>query len=88
MKRKILFALVGAFLLHILYFSAQLLIGIVKTFLYQPQFAPDAVVLQNEISFGVITRESPILLLGSYFVVALLIFGLINLKKKGVNNID
>ncbi|MGN7478826.1 hypothetical protein ACTHOQ_13315 [Solibacillus silvestris] len=82
MKRKILFALIGALLLHILYFAAQILFGIMQTLLYRPQFAPNVEVLQSEITFGVITRESPMLLFGSYLVVALLLFGLLILKKE------
>ncbi|MER2113438.1 MAG: hypothetical protein ABS960_12165 [Solibacillus isronensis] len=82
MKRKILFAFFGALLLHILYFTAQLLIGLVQTFFYKPQFAPDTVVLQSEMAFGFVNQESPILLLGSYIGVALLIFAVLSLKKE------
>ncbi|AMO87649.1 hypothetical protein B857_03230 [Solibacillus isronensis B3W22] len=66
MKRKILFAFIGALMLHILYFAAQLLIGLIQTLFYKPQFAPDKVVLQNEMAFGFINQGSPIFLLGSY----------------------
>ena len=88
MKRKILFAFIGALLLHILYFTAQLLIGLVQTFFYKPQFAPNMVELQSEITFGFVNQGSPILLLGSYIGVALLIFAVLSLKMKGVNSID
>ncbi|MCM3723136.1 hypothetical protein [Solibacillus isronensis] len=88
MKRKFLFAIIGALLLHILYFTAQLLIGLVQTFFYKPQFAPDTVVLQSEMTFGFVNQGSPILLLGSYIGVAILIFGVLSLKKKGVSSID
>lgn len=88
MKRKILFAFIGALLLHILYFATQLLIGLVQTFFYKPQFAPDTVVLQSEMAFGFINQGSPIFLLGSYIGVAFLIFAVLSIKKKGVNSID
>ena len=88
MKRKFLLAFAGALLLHILYFAVQLLIGLIQTFFYKPQFAPDTAVLQSELAFGFISQGSPIILLGSYMGVALLIFVVLNLKKKGVNNID
>ncbi|WP_339197021.1 hypothetical protein MKY27_01225 [Solibacillus sp. FSL R5-0449] len=52
MKRKILFAFIGALLLHILYYAILLLIGLVQTFFYKPQFAPDTVGLQSEMVFG------------------------------------
>lgn len=85
MKRKILFAFIGALMLHILYFAAQLLIGLIQTLFYKPQFAPDTVVLQNEVAFGFINQGSPI---GSYIGVALLIYAVLSLKRKGVNSID
>ncbi|WP_342574702.1 hypothetical protein MHH37_01460 [Solibacillus sp. FSL K6-1781] len=88
MKRKILFAFIGALLLHILYFAAQLLIGLIQTYFYKPQFAPDPVVLQSEVAFGLVNQGSAIYLLGSYIGVALLLFAILSLKKKGVNNID
>ncbi|MFL0583081.1 hypothetical protein ACH0B6_10935 [Solibacillus silvestris] len=88
MKRKILFAFIGALLLHILYFAAQLLIGLIQTFFYKPQFAPDTVVLQSELTFGFVNQGSPIFLVGSYIGVALLIYAVLSLKKKGVNSID
>lgn len=88
MKRKILFAFIGALLLHILYFTAQLLIGLVRTFFYKPQFAPDTVELQSEVTFGFVNQGSPMILLGSYIGVAFLIFAVLSLKKKGVISID
>ena len=88
MKRNFLFAFVGALLLHILYFAAQLLIGLIQTFFYKPQFAPNTVVLQSEVAFGFVNQGSPILLIGSYIGAALLIFAVLNIKKKGVNSID
>lgn len=88
MKRKILFAFIGALLLHILYYAILLLIGLVQTFFYKPQFAPDTVGLQSEMVFGFVNRGSPVFLLGSYIGVALLIFAVLSLKKKGVNSID
>ncbi|MEK5078918.1 hypothetical protein MKX73_08280 [Solibacillus sp. FSL W7-1436] len=88
MKRKILFAFIGALLLHILYFAAQLLIGLVQTFFFKPQFAPDTVGLQSELSFGFVNGGSAIFLLGSYIGVAFLIFAVLSIKEKGVNSID
>lgn len=88
MKRNFLLAFVGALLLHILYFAAQLLIGLTQTFFYKPQFAPNTVVLQSEVAFGFVNQGFPIFLIGSYIGIALLIFAVLNIKKKGVNSID
>lgn len=75
-KRNLLLALMGALLLHLIFFIAQILRGIVQTFFYQPQFAPDDVVLQSTISFGMTAQGSPAILLASYIVVALILFAL------------
>lgn len=88
MKRKILFAFIGALMLHILYFAAQLLIGLIQTLFYKPQFGPDTVVLQSELTFGFVNQGFPIFLVGSYIGVALLIYAVLSLKRKGVNSID
>ena len=81
MKRNVLLALLGALLLHIAYFLVQLLIGIVKNFFYQPQFAPTDVILQSEVAFGFVSRGTPLFLLASYFVVALVLFMMFKTKE-------
>lgn len=81
MKRKVLLAFLGALLIHIAYFLVQLLMGIVKTFLYQPQFAPDDVVLQSEVAFGLVTQGAPTILIASYFIVAFLLFMILHTKE-------
>ena len=82
MKRKIFFSLIGALLLHVLYFIGQLVFGLIQTFLYRPQFAPNDFVLQSEVAFGLIAQGSPIVLIGSYILLTLLIFVLLILKKE------
>lgn len=88
MKRKTLFAFIGALMLHILYFAAQLLIGLIQTLFYKPQFGPDTVVLQSELTFGFVNQGFPTFLLGSYIGVALLIYAVLSIKRKGVNSSD
>lgn len=80
-KRNMLLALLGAFVLHIVFFIVQILSGIVQTFFYQPQFAPDDVVLQSTISFGMTAQGSPAILLASYIIVALILFALFQTRK-------
>ena len=80
-KRNLLLALMGALLLHLIFFIVQILSGIVQTFFYQPQFAPDDVVLQSTISFGMTTQGSPAILLASYIIVALILFALFQTRK-------
>ena len=81
MNRNVLLALLGALLLHIGYFLVQLLIGIVQTFFYQPQFAPTDVVLQSEVAFGFVSRGTPLFLLASYFLASLLLFMMLKTKE-------
>lgn len=76
LKRNMLLALIGALLMHMIFFIAQILIGLVQTFFYQPQFAPDDVVLQSTISLGMTAQGSPAILLASYIVVVLILFAL------------
>ncbi|MBD8034566.1 MULTISPECIES: hypothetical protein [Solibacillus] len=82
MKRKFISALLGALLLFILYILAQLIFGLIQTFLYRPQFAPDDFVLQSEVAFGFIIQVSPIMLIGIYMLVTLILFALLMLKKE------
>lgn len=82
MKRKFIFALLGALLLFILYTLLQLIFGLIQTFLYRPQFAPDDFVLQSEVAFGFIGQGSPIMLIGIYMLVTLILFALLMLKKE------
>lgn len=82
MKRKFIFAALGALLLFILYMLAKLIFGLIQTFLYRPQFAPDDFVLQSEVAFGFIVQGSPIMLIGVYIVVTLILFALLMLKKE------
>ncbi|MCH7320267.1 hypothetical protein LZ480_00075 [Solibacillus sp. MA9] len=80
-KRNMLFALVGALIIHIAYVLIQLLIGIIQTFFYQPQFAPNDVILQSEVAFGFMLQGAPLILLGSYFIVAVVLFTILNTKE-------
>ncbi|MBD8038260.1 hypothetical protein H9635_16015 [Solibacillus sp. A46] len=82
MKRKFMFASLGALLLFILYTLAQLIFGIIQTFLYRPQFAPDDFVLQSEVAFGFIVQRSPLMIIGIYILLTLLLFALLMLKKE------
>ena len=82
MKRKFISALLGALLLFILYILAQLIFGLIQTFLYRPQFAPDDFVLQSEVAFGFIVQGSPFMLIGIYMLVTLILFALLMLKKE------
>lgn len=82
MKRKFISALLGALLLFILYILAQLIFGLIQTFLYRPQFAPDDFALQSEVAFGFIIQVSPIMLIGIYMLVTLILFALLMLKKE------
>lgn len=82
MKRRICFSLIGALLLHLLYFVAQLIFGLIQTYLYRPQFAPNDFILQSEVAFGFIAEWSPNLLIGSYIILTLLIYALLMLKKE------
>lgn len=88
MKRNILLALLGALVLQIGYFFVQLLIGIVQTYFYQPQFAPNDIVLQSEVAFGFISQGTPLFVLASYFLATLVLFMMLktkeSFKKKGV----
>lgn len=77
-----MFASLGALLLFILYTLAQLIFGIVQTFLYRPQFAPNDFVLQSEVAFGFIVQGSPFMLIGIYMLVTLLLFALLMLKEE------
>lgn len=82
MKRKFIFAALVTLLLFTIYTLAQLIIGVVQTYLYKPQFAPNDLVLQSEVAFGFVTRSSPIVLFGSYCVITLILFALLMLKKE------
>lgn len=82
MKRKFVFAALGTLLLFTIYTLAQLIIGVVQTYLYKPQFSPNDLVLQSEVSFGVVMHGSPLVLIGSYCMITLIIFALLMLKKE------
>ena len=73
-------ALVGALLLHIAYIGIVFLMGWVQTYFYKPQFSPGTIVLQSEVSFGVVTA-SPIVYVGSFVIVTMLI-GLVLMGRK------
>ena len=77
-----MFASLGALLLFILYTLAQLIFGLIQTFLYRPQFAPDDFVLQSEVAYGFIVQMSPIMLIGMYILITLILFALLMLKKE------
>lgn len=82
MKRKFIFASLATLLLFTVYTLAQLIIGVIRTYLYKPQFSPNDLVLQSEVSFGVVMHGSPIVLVGNYCIITLIIFALFMLKKE------
>lgn len=82
MKRKFVFAALVTLLLFTIYTLAQLIIGVIQTYLYKPQFSPGDLVLQSEVSFGAVMHGSPLVLIGSYCMITLIIFALLMLKKE------
>lgn len=82
MKHKFIFAALATLLLFTLYTLAQLLLGLIQTYFYRPQFSPNDIVLQSEVSFGVVMHGSPTMLIGSYCIITLIIFALLMLKKE------
>lgn len=88
MKRKFILASLATCLLFILYTLAQIITGLIQTFLYRPQFSPNDIVLQSEVTFGVVTNGSPLLIVGTFILLTLLIFGLLMLKKERREQID
>lgn len=88
-KTKWIAASLLALLIIVLYILGQLVIGLIQTFLYRPQFAPDDFILQSEISFGgPALHSSPLALVGGYCILTLLLLIVFTLKKKGVDKID
>ena len=65
-------ALAGASALHMTYIGIVFSIGLLQTYFYKPQFSTETMVLQSEVSFGS-EAASPIIYLGSFVIVAMLI---------------
>ena len=73
-------ALAGALALHLAYIGIVFLMAWIQTYFYKPQFSPGTIVLQSEVSFGVITA-SPLVYVSSFVIVAMLI-GLVLMGRK------
>ena len=78
--RMIWLALAGALTLHLAYIGIVFLIGWLQTYFYKPQFSPGTVVLQTEVSFGVVT--APLIVYVSSFVIVAILIGLVLIGRK------
>lgn len=83
--KNLVLALIGSFVIHMIYILSPILIGYVKTILYKPDLtsAQDNVeYLQNEVAFGgIITDGSGFLLISYLFVTMVCGFSIILYKK-------
>lgn len=78
--RILIQSVIGSVALHALYIVCTIGLALVRTYFYQPQFAPDVLVLQQEVAFGYVVRFPYVGL--SFFVVTMLLVGLLLIKNK------
>lgn len=72
--RIVVQSLAGSIVVHGVYFLCMVAIGLAQTYLYQPQFAPNTLVLQQEIAFGYVAQFPYV---GVSFIVVAFVIGLV-----------
>ena len=81
--RIVVTSLAGSAILHIVYFLCMTAIGLAQTYFYKPQFAPNVLVLQQEIAFGYVVRFPSIGF--SLVLIAVVIWLLLQIRRKKLN---
>ncbi|MER1986257.1 MAG: hypothetical protein ABS948_10235 [Solibacillus sp.] len=72
--RIVVQSLAGSIVLYVVYFLCIVAIGLAQTYLYKPQFAPNTLVLQQEIAFGYVAQFPYV---GVSFIVVAFVIGFV-----------
>ncbi|MER2108273.1 MAG: hypothetical protein ABS949_15165 [Solibacillus sp.] len=72
--RIVVQSLAGSIVLHVVYFLCMVAIGFAQTYLYKPQFAPNTLVLQQEVAFGYVVQLPYV---GVSFIVVAFVIGFV-----------
>lgn len=78
--KTVIQALIISFALHLTYLVGDIMIGVIKTWRYEPTIFQKAETVQHEISFGAV--NSPFLLLITFFGVAFITGFILSSSKK------